>query len=71
MDNTISVIVYEKSEDGSLRAIDERTWTTAMVVSLEHVNYITIGNQEYKTLEGRLNLDTGMLEILVVAMRNE
>lgn len=71
MDNGIAVIVYEKDADGELRCIDERIWTAAMVTSLEHINFITTGKQEYKTLEGRLNLDTGKLEILVVAVRNE
>ncbi|AZN42011.1 hypothetical protein [Paenibacillus albus] len=71
MDNGIAVIVVEKESDGQLRRIDERTWTTAMIASLEHTNFITIGNQEYKTIEGRLNLDAGKLEILVVAVRNE
>ncbi|REE54737.1 hypothetical protein A8990_1776 [Paenibacillus taihuensis] len=71
MDNGIAVIVYEKDADGELNRIDERIWTTAMITSLEHINFITIGNQEFKTLEGRLNLDSGKLEILVVAVRNE
>ncbi|SEM80025.1 hypothetical protein [Paenibacillus sp. OV219] len=71
MDNGIAVIVVEKEPDGQLRHIDERTWSTAMITSLEHINFITIGNQEYKTIEGRLNLDAGKLEILVVAVRNE
>ncbi|NBD23142.1 hypothetical protein [Paenibacillus glycinis] len=71
MDNGISVVLYEKSAGGELIRIDERTWSLNMVASLEHVNYITVGAREYETLEGRLNLDNGKLEILVVPMQND
>lgn len=70
MDNGIAVILYEKEPEGSLRRIDERTWSTSMIASLEHINYITVSGREYETLEGRLNLDNGKLEILVVPMQN-
>ncbi|MBB6730724.1 hypothetical protein [Cohnella zeiphila] len=71
MNNDIAVILLEKLPEGDLRQIDERIWTPGMVTSLEHVNYITVGGSEYETLEGRLNLDKGKLEILVVPVRNE
>lgn len=70
MDNQMFVILYEKRPDGELSQIDERTWTLAMIAALDHVNYLTVGNLEYETVEGRLNVDTGKLEILVVPMRN-
>ena len=37
-----------------------------MIASLDHVNYIIVGNQEYETVEGRLNVDEGKLELLLV-----
>lgn len=71
MNNDIAVILLEKLPEGELRQIDERLWTPGMVSALEHVNYVTVGGREYETLEGRLNLDSGKLEILVVPVRNE
>ena len=71
MDNEMTVALYEKQPDGGLLRIDERMWSRAMIASLEHVNYVTVNGREYETLEGRLNLDTGRLEILVVSMRTD
>lgn len=71
MDNGIGVILLEKMPDGTLRHIEERTWNMNMIASLEHVNYIIVGNQEYETVEGRLNVDLGKLELLLVTMRKE
>lgn len=51
--------------------IEERAWTMNMVAALEHVNYIVAGGREYETIEGRLNVDTGKLELLLVPMRND
>jgi hypothetical protein len=70
VDNGINVILYEKKPNGDLHEIDERIWNINMIASLEHVNYVTVGDTEYETIEGRLNLDKGKLEILVVPMRN-
>jgi len=61
----------EKMPDGTLRQIEERLWTMNMITSLEHVNYIIVGSQEYETVEGRLNVDLGKLELLLVPLRNE
>ncbi|MBW5446248.1 hypothetical protein GE107_09270 [Cohnella sp. CFH 77786] len=71
MDKEMVVTLYEKQPDGGLCPIDERAWSLNMVAALEHVNYLTVGGREYETVEGRLNLDTGKLEILVVPMRNQ
>ncbi|CAM3432221.1 MULTISPECIES: hypothetical protein [Paenibacillus] len=70
LDNGMNVILFEKKPDGELRQIEERTWTMNMVTALEHVNYIVAGGQEYETIEGRLNVDSGKLELLLVPMRN-
>jgi hypothetical protein len=65
------VKLYEKQQNGDLILIDERTWNANMISSLDHVNFLTIGDQEYETVEGRLNLDKGHMELLVVPMRNK
>lgn len=71
MDNGMSVILFEKMPDGELRVIEERTWSMNMIVALEHVNYLVVGTKEYETVEGRLNVDEGKLELLLVPMRIE
>ncbi|MGF7046031.1 hypothetical protein J2T13_000493 [Paenibacillus sp. DS2015] len=71
MDNGMSVILFEKMPDGELRVIEERTWSMNMITALQHVNYLVLGSREYETVEGRLNVDEGKLELLVVPMRNE
>ncbi|MNI26528.1 hypothetical protein D3C73_802300 [compost metagenome] len=67
----MSVILFEKTPEGDLRVIEERTWSMNMINALEHVNYIVVGNREYETVEGRLNVDQGKLELLLVPMRTE
>lgn len=62
------VVLMEKGAGGELRLIEERNWTMNMVAALEHVNYIVVGNQEYETIEGRLNVDLGRLELLLVPL---
>lgn len=67
----MKVILFEKMPEGDLRIIEERTWTMNMITALEHVNYIVVGSREYETVEGRLNVDEGKLELLLVPMRAE
>ncbi|MFD1776902.1 hypothetical protein ACFSF2_23800 [Paenibacillus rhizophilus] len=71
MDNGMSVILYEKMPDGELNAIEERVWSSNMIAALEHVNYLVVGGREFETVEGRLNVDEGKLELLLVPMRTE
>jgi len=72
VDNSgMSVILFEKMPDGELRAIEERIWSMNMVTALEHVNYLVVGGREFETVEGRLNVDKGKLELLLVPMRHE
>nr|WP_025701295.1 hypothetical protein [Paenibacillus forsythiae] len=71
MDTGMSVVLYEKMPDGSLNAIEERVWSANMIASLEHANYLVVGGREFETVEGRLNLDEGKLELLLVPMRTE
>lgn len=51
--------------------IEERTWSMNMITALEHVNYIVVGSKEYEAVEGRLNVDEGKLELLLVPMHTE
>jgi hypothetical protein len=62
----MKVIVLEKHAEGGPAAIDERDWPEEWLASLEHANYMIVNGQEYEMLEGRLNLDRGALELLVV-----
>lgn len=71
MDNGMSVILFEKMPEGGLRAIEERTWSMNMITALQHVNYIVVNSIEYETVEGRLNVDEGKLELLLVPMHTE
>ncbi|MFC6647976.1 hypothetical protein ACFTAO_45505 [Paenibacillus rhizoplanae] len=71
MDNGLKVILFEKLPEGNLQMIEERVWSMNMVTALEHVNYIVVGGREFETVEGRLNVDEGKLELLLVPMRTE
>ncbi len=71
MDNGMRVILFEKQPEGSLNRIEERVWSMNMITALEHVNYIVVGGREFETVEGRLNVDEGTLELLLVPMRTE
>lgn len=64
------VILFIKNSDGELTSIDDREWTAAMIATLEHVNYLSVNNEEYQTIEGKLNVDEGHLELLVVKMQD-
>lgn len=67
----MTVVLYEKQPDGELKQLEERVWSNNMVAALEHVNYLVVGGVEYETVEGRLNVDTGKLELLLVPLRHE
>jgi hypothetical protein len=71
MDNGMSVVLIEKMPEGDLRVIEESTWSMNMITALEHVNYIVVGSKEYEAVEGRLNVDEGKLELLLVPMHTE
>jgi hypothetical protein len=71
LDNGLSVKLYEKLPDGELRELEERVWSANMVAALEHVNYLVVGNREFETVEGRLNVDEGKLELLLVPIVHE
>lgn len=64
-----NVIIIEKMENGDLIPIDEREWSTWMIAMLEHANYILVLDKEYEMVEGRLNVSTGKMEIMVISIR--
>lgn len=61
----ISVKVLEKSEQGDLVLIDDRSWSEGMLAALQHANFVTVRGKEYELLEGRLNVESEYLELLV------
>jgi hypothetical protein len=63
------VSIVEKLENDQLKTIDERDWDEKMIHMLHHVNYLLVGDKEYEMLEGRLNVDLGVMELLVVASK--
>lgn len=71
MENGMKVILFEKLPEGDLHRIEERVWSMNMITALEHVNYIVAGGREFEAVEGRLNVDEGTLELLLVPMRTE
>jgi hypothetical protein len=64
-----NVVVIEKMENGDLVQIDERDWSTWMIAMLEHANYLLVLDKEYEMVEGRLNVSTGKMEIMVISIR--
>ncbi|GGA24368.1 hypothetical protein GCM10010917_06510 [Paenibacillus physcomitrellae] len=70
MEQQMSVVLFEKLPDGEVREMEERLWSTNMIAALEHVNYLIVGGSEYETVEGRLNVDEGKLELLLVPVRH-
>lgn len=64
-----NVVIIEKMENGSLVQIDERDWNTWMISMLEHANYLVVEDKEYEMVEGRLNVSTGKMEIMVISIR--
>ncbi|RIX49386.1 hypothetical protein D3P08_22820 [Paenibacillus nanensis] len=70
MEQGMTVVLLEKTASGALQQIEERTWSRTMITALEHVNYIVVGDREYETVEGRLNVDLGRLELLLVPIHS-
>ncbi|MFD0960101.1 hypothetical protein [Paenibacillus chungangensis] len=71
MDQGLNVVLIEKLPGGEMKEIETRRWSMNMVSSLEHVNYLVVSDQEYETIEGRLNVDQERLELLLVKMKHD
>jgi hypothetical protein len=65
----VKVILTEKFESGELKELDQRDWSQEMLVALNNANYLLVNNKEYEMIEGRLNVSTGALEVLVIAVK--
>lgn len=65
------VVLLEKNELGDMRIIDERMWEAGLIAMLEHANYLLVQDQEYEMVEGRLNVDKAVMEVLVVPVQHE
>ncbi|MGN7453680.1 hypothetical protein ACTHPH_02560 [Paenibacillus pasadenensis] len=68
MEGSMKVVLYQKLPGGSLRKIDERSWSAEMLAALHHINYLTVGGEEFETVEGRLNVDEGVMELLLISI---
>ncbi|MBB3110707.1 hypothetical protein FHS18_002774 [Paenibacillus phyllosphaerae] len=69
MEKGLQVRLMEKRPDGTLRNLDVRFWTKEMIDALQAVNFLTVGGHEYETVEGRLNVDQQVLELLVLPVK--
>lgn len=67
----MKVVITEKTEAGALIPVDTRDWNEMMVNMLNHSNYLLVNGKEYEMVEGRLNVNEQVMELLVLAVKNE
>ncbi|MGG1519677.1 hypothetical protein ABE504_30020 [Paenibacillus oryzisoli] len=67
----MTITFYEKLPGGELRKISDRPWDEKVIQSLQSANYIYIDGKEYEMIEGRLNLDLYVFELLLVKAGSE
>lgn len=67
----MTIILFEKLVDGQLLKISERPWDEQLIQALNVANFVLVGGKEYEMIEGRLNLDLNMFELLLVAASSE
>jgi hypothetical protein len=67
----MKVVITEKTEAGALIPVDARDWNEMMVNMLNHSNYLLVNGKEYEMVEGRLNVNEQVMELLVLAVKNE
>jgi hypothetical protein len=66
---TTNMVIYEKMQDGELNVIDQRQWNPEMVSLLNYTNYLILNGVEYEMVEGRINVDEQVMELLVIAAK--
>jgi hypothetical protein len=66
----MKVVISEKLENGGMREVDQREWSQDMLVSLNNANYLLVNEKEYEMVEGRLNVNLGVMEVLVAAAKS-
>lgn len=67
----MKVAIRVKQESGELVTVDVRDWNDSMIAMLNHSNYLLVGGKEYEMMEGRLNVNDQVMEILVLAVKEE
>lgn len=67
----MTIVLYEKLIEGQLLQIGERAWDDKLIQALNLANFILVGGKEYEMIEGRLNLDLQVFELLLVAASSE
>lgn len=67
----MKVVIMEKKETGELAMVDSREWSDSMVSMLNHANYLLVQGKEYEMVEGRLNVDQQLMEVLVLAVKSD
>ncbi|MGO4269861.1 hypothetical protein AB4Z22_08460 [Paenibacillus sp. TAF58] len=64
----MNITLFEKLADGQLQKISERPWDEKLIQALNAANFVLIGGKEYEMIEGRLNLDLHVFELLLVTV---
>ncbi|OCT11649.1 hypothetical protein A8709_27625 [Paenibacillus pectinilyticus] len=67
----MTIVLYEKMLDGQLLKIGVRSWDDKLIQALNVANFIVVAGKEYEMIEGRLNLDLDIFELLLVAAGSE
>ncbi|MCY9691952.1 hypothetical protein [Paenibacillus alginolyticus] len=67
----MTITLFEKLADGQLQKISERPWDEKLIQALNVANFVLIGGKEYEMIEGRLNLDLNIFELLLVTVGSE
>ncbi|SDN22686.1 hypothetical protein SAMN04487897_102209 [Paenibacillus sp. yr247] len=67
----MNITLFEKLADGQLQKISERPWDEKLIQALNVANFVLIGGKEYEMIEGRLNLDLNVFELLLVTVSSE
>jgi hypothetical protein len=67
----MNITLYEKLVDGKLQKISERPWDEKLIQALNVANFVLVGGKEYEMIEGRLNLDLNVFELLLVTLSSE
>ncbi len=65
----MNLVMMEKLESGELQKLGERKWDASFSGMLQHANFVLVGGKEYEMVEGRLNLDLEIFELLLVAVK--
>ncbi|TXK75854.1 hypothetical protein [Paenibacillus sp. N3.4] len=67
----MNIALLEKLADGQLIKISERAWDEKWIQALNAANFVLVGGKEYEMIEGRLNLDLDVFELLLVKVGTE